>query len=108
VSHPSPDTEYIRDQLQALGCNVVGPVYSPRRALELAGSASTSCKTGVMVGPSLEKLSLLRSSMMRPASDRDNPLAMHCSVEPRRRQHFVASQTARSVSTADRTIRMEP
>ena len=40
VSHPSPDAEYIRDQLRAFECDVLGPVYSPRRALELAESAT--------------------------------------------------------------------
>ena len=40
MSVPSPDADYIRDQLQAFECNVLGPVYSPQRALDLAGSAT--------------------------------------------------------------------
>jgi hypothetical protein len=38
VGEQGPDAEYVRDQFLAFGCNVLGPVYSPRRALELAAT----------------------------------------------------------------------
>jgi hypothetical protein len=38
-NYAGPDADYIRDQVLAFGCNVLGIVDCPRRAIEQAGSA---------------------------------------------------------------------